>query len=85
MFGKPANIRAWADRRAEKPVAAAKLKTEDCQNKMLHRSLSEVAEIVDARARASSGLPSQVLVCFTPLCSSTVFSSHLFEDLDHTS
>lgn len=84
MFGKPANIRGWAGRRAEKPVAVAKFKTDDCQNKTLHRDLTEVAEKVDARVRASSGLPSQVSVYFTPLFSSTVCSFHLFEDLDHT-
>lgn len=84
MFGEPASVRAWAGRRAEKPVRVAKFKADDIQNKMLHHGLSEVAEIVDARTRASSGLPSRVLVCFTPLCSSTVCSSCLFEDIGHT-
>lgn len=57
MFGKPANIRAWAGRRAEKPVTVAKLKTDDYQNKILHRGLSEIAEIVSSRGRTSSELP----------------------------
>lgn len=50
MFGTDwQTIRAWADRRTQKPVPVAKLKIDNYHGKILHYGLSEVGEIVKAR------------------------------------